>query len=164
MGYIVEYLHRRVKCDIIPSMKLIQVVDPNVVGMEVAAFVNTNYTEGSYQGFAAFYTQQINSYAGDPRVGGQIVDPATLEPIGLAWIDSSEVQGLLVQAFQYHGVPAGQDFKALILGNKGPGTFENGSYTDYGCVDGVPGKLVLTTGPQLGTGKTTTVVAWPVAA
>lgn len=140
---------------------LIQVVDPAVVGVEVAAYVSTNYTEGSYQGFDAFYTSQINAFKGDPRVGGQIVDPVTMAPIGLGWDDSSEVQSLLVQGFDYHGVPAGQDFGKLILGNKGPATWENGSYADYGCVFGTSGKLIQISGPQVGTGMATTIVQWP---
>lgn len=143
-----------------------QIVDPAAVGPQTAAFTNANYAEGKNEGFDQFYRAQVlacqlnpDGTRGDRRYGQPVIDPATMEEIGLNWNDTSEVQGLLVQGFAAYGVPAGGDFKALILGNRGPDTPENGSYVDFGLADGAtPPKIKLVSGPIQGVGTHVTIV------
>ena len=144
-----------------------QQVDPALVGAKTAKFVNDNYAQGEMEakvgGFAFFYTQQVNSRKGDERAGTPVIDPTTSLPIGLGWDDTTEVQGLLVQGLEANGVPDGQTFSGLVLGNAGEDTFWNASYARMGLVPGDAGEVIRITAPIQGTGQVVTVVQWPTA-
>ena len=128
------------------------VVDPSVP-KNIASVVNREIKSFDGQTLQEIYNGQRVAFRGDPLVGTTI--PGTSIP----WDQSTEVQSLLVVAFNEAGGPP-DNLQQILDSNKGPNDGVENSwnlcYEDIGVVPGIPPILPVGTVIQLSTGNLVT--------